>query len=211
MALLFTFVLFGTSIIWGGVAAASFATIAFTIVSLLIRPIAFFPALIPARLSLKNRALIGWFGPRGLSTLLLVMLPVFKGIEGSDYLLQVSCLVVLVSVVLHGFSPMLLLRAPVAPKSASASPKAPSASLRSGLALREVPDDRPRASTITLDEYRALKSSERGVVLVDSRTDRTYDPSNPIPDSVRVHPDRAVADAIRHDLPAAATLVVFCA
>jgi NhaP-type Na+/H+ or K+/H+ antiporter len=210
MALLFSFVLFGTSIIWGGVGAASFAAIAFTIVSLLIRPIAFFPALIPARLSLKNRALIGWFGPRGLSTLLLVMLPVFKGIEGSDYLLQISCLVVLVSVVLHGFSPMLLLRTPPV-TTATASPPTSAATLRSGLALREVPDDRPRASTITLDEYRALKDSGRAVVLVDSRTDRTYDPSNPDPDSVRVHPERAVADALRHDLPAAATLVVFCA
>jgi sodium/hydrogen antiporter len=207
MALLFTFVLFGTSIIWSGVAAASAATIAFTVVSLLIRPIAFFPALIPARLSLKNRALIGWFGPRGLSTLLLVMLPVLKGIEGSDYLLQVSCLVVLVSVILHGFSPMLLLRTPeVTTPAPSKSPL-----LRGGLALREIPDDRPGASTITLDEYLALKGSGRPVVLIDSRTDRTYDPANTIPDAVRVHPERAVADAVRHDLPAAATLVVFCA
>ena len=81
--------------------------------SLLLRPLAFFPALIAGGdCRWKNRALIGWFGPRGLSTLLLVMLPVFEGIEGSDYLLQICCLVVLVSVVLHGFSPMLLLRAP---------------------------------------------------------------------------------------------------
>jgi len=207
MALLFTFVLFGTSIIWSGVAAASAATIAFTIVSLVIRPIAFFPALIPARLALKDRALIGWFGPRGLSTLLLVMLPVFKGIEGSDYLLQVSCLVVLVSVVLHGFSPMLLLRTP----GATTPPPTTRASLRDGLTLREVPDNRPRTNTITLDEYRALKASGRAVVLVDSRTDRTYDAAHTFPDSVRVHPERAVADAIRLDLPAAATLVVFCA
>jgi len=47
--------------------------------------------------------------------------------------------------------------------------------------------------------------------LVDSRTDRTYDPANTIPGAVRIHPERAVADAVRHDLPAAATLVVFCA
>jgi hypothetical protein len=79
------------------------------------------------------------------------------------------------------------------------------------LALREVPDDRPPASTITLDEYRALQNSGRPVVLVDSRTDRTYDPANTIPGAVRIHPERAVADAVRQDLPAAATLVVFCA
>ena len=205
MALLFTFVLFGTSIIWSGVAAASIATIAFTIVTLLIRPIAFFAALVPARLSLKDRALIGWFGPHGLSTLLLVMLPVFKDIEGSGYLLQVCCLVVLVSVLLHGFSPMLLLRTVDAPQTA------PKPTLREGLALREVREDVPSAKLITLDEYSALKASGRAVVLVDSRTDRTYDAASPIADAVRVHPDRAAAEAIRHELPAAATVVVFCA
>lgn len=211
MALLFTFVLFGTSIIWGGVAAASAATIAFTAVALLIRPIAFFPALVPAHLSLRNRAMIGWFGPRGLSTLLLVMLPVVKGIEGSDYLLQVCCLVVLVSVILHGFSPMLLVRTRPAERSSPAPPPATPAPLSSGVAIREVPDARPRAGSITLDEYHALKDSGRPVVLIDSRTDRTYDAANPIPESIRVHPERAVADAIRQNLSPAATLVVFCA
>ncbi|HEX8027588.1 MAG TPA: cation:proton antiporter [Vicinamibacterales bacterium] len=207
MALLFTFVLFGTSIIWGGVAAASGATLAFTVLCLLLRPIAMFPALIPARLSLRDRALISWFGPRGLSTLLLVMLPVFKGIDGSDYLLQVCCLVVLVSVVLHGFSPMLLLRTP----EAAPARRQPPASLRAGIALHEVRDDRADAKTITVDEYQQLKASGRAVVLVDSRSERTYDPATAPPDSVRVHPDRAIADAIRHELPAAGTLVVFCA
>jgi len=55
------------------------------VVTLLIRPVAYFPALIPARLSVKNRGLIAWFGPRGLSSLLLVMLAVFAGVEGSSF------------------------------------------------------------------------------------------------------------------------------
>ncbi len=80
------------------------------IIAIVLRPLALLPALAPVALSWKNRGLIGWFGPRGLSTLLLVMLPVFAGIEGSYDLLQISCLVVMVSVVLHGFSPMILLR-----------------------------------------------------------------------------------------------------
>jgi NhaP-type Na+/H+ or K+/H+ antiporter len=200
MALLFTFVLFGTSIIWTGVGAASMTTIAFTIVALLLRPLAYLPALVPAALSWKNRGLIAWFGPRGLSTLLLVMLPVFAGIEGSYYLLQVSCLVVLVSIVLHGFSPMVLLRG---------KPQA-----RGTLPLQVVPNDAPPApassrTTITLDEYLSLKHAGSPVVLVDSRSERTYD--SEVPESVRVHPARAIADAIRQELPPAATLAVFCA
>ncbi|MEO7132983.1 MAG: cation:proton antiporter [Vicinamibacterales bacterium] len=198
MALLFTFVLFGTSIIWSGVSAASMTTIAFVIIAIFLRPLALLPALAPVALSWKNRGLIGWFGPRGLSTLLLVMLPVFAGIEGSYGLLQVSCLVVMVSVVLHGFSPMILLRG--------------KAEQRGQLPLQVIssaPAARNERTTITVDAYLELKQSGAPVVLVDSRTDRTYDIE--VANSVRVHPDRAVADAIRYELPHAATLVVFCA
>jgi NhaP-type Na+/H+ or K+/H+ antiporter len=41
----------------------------------------------------------------------LILLPVFSGVPGSDRLLAICSLVVLVSVVLHGGSPMLLARA----------------------------------------------------------------------------------------------------
>jgi NhaP-type Na+/H+ or K+/H+ antiporter len=208
MALLFAFVLFGTSIIWGGLAAASGATVLFTVAVMLLRPVAYFPALIPAKLSTRNRGLIAFFGPTGLSSLLLVMLAVFKNIDGSHYLLQVCSLVVLVSVVVHGFSPMLLIEGP---KETPAPPKeAPAAKGKLTLAVREVPDDRPRANTITLDEYQRLRDSGN-VVLVDSRSERTFAEGDPVPGAVRVHPDRAVADANRHALPPSATLVVFCA
>lgn len=200
MALLFTFVLFGTSIVWSGLGVITGTTVLFTVVTLLIRPVAYFPALIPARLSAKNRALIGWFGPRGLSSLLLVMLAVFAGVEGSSFLLQVCCLAVLVSVVLHGFSPMVLVRE--APVPAPASTITP--------ATGEVTDDPPRSGPIAFDEYQRLKASG-SLVLVDSRSERTFAETDPVPGSVRVHPDRAVAEATRHGLPADATLVVFCA
>jgi len=209
MALLFTFVLFGTSIIWGGLAVIGPATIAFTAAAMLLRPLAFLPALTPAPISWRNRALIAWFGPRGLSSLLLVLLAVFANIDGRNYLLQVCCLVVLVSVVLHGFSPMVLLRgAASATAQDNLSPQQRGATAR--LAVREVAGDRPRAHTITVADFLALQQSGAPVVLVDSRTDRALE-AGPVVDSVRVHPDHAVADAVRHELPPAATLVVFCA
>ena len=205
MALLFAFVLFGTSIIWSGLTAASGATILFTVAVIVLRPVAYFPALLPAKLTTSNRGLIAFFGPTGLSSLLLIMLAVFKGIEGSEYLLQVCSLVVLVSVVVHGFSPMLLVRGPQEEATPAAAPRA-----KLSLAVREVPDDRPRLTTITLAEYQELKAAG-SALLVDSRTDRTFAETGAVPDSVRVHPDRAAADAMRHELPRAATLAVFCA
>lgn len=203
MALLFAFVLFGTSIIWSGLTVVSGATILFTLAVLVLRPVAYFPALVPAKLSVKNRALIAFFGPKGLSSLLLIMLAVVAGIEGSVYLLQVCSLVVLVSVVVHGFSPMFLGRA--AKDAPLAAPPAPLT-----IAVREVPDDRPRPHTITLPEYQQMRASGLAV-LVDSRSERTFADTEAVPGSVRVHPDRAIADATRQALPQGATLVVFCA
>jgi NhaP-type Na+/H+ or K+/H+ antiporter len=188
MALLFTFVLFGTSIVWGGLSAISLTTVSFTVAALLLRPIAYVPALMAAPLSWTNRAVISWFGPRGLSTLLLVMLPIFAGIDAAVYLLQVSCLVVLVSVVLHGFSPMVILRG--APHEAIAE---------------------STATTITVEEVEKLKASGAAVILVDSRTDRAFQQDGAFSGAVRVHPDHAVAQARREELPPDATLAVFCA
>jgi len=60
---------------------------------------------------MRGRLLIAWFGPRGLSSLLLVLLPVFAGLPGGEQLFAICSLVVLVSVVLHGGAPMLLAQA----------------------------------------------------------------------------------------------------
>lgn len=216
MALLFTFVLFGTSIIWTGVSQATGATVMFTVAALLLRPLAFLPALIPAHLTWANRALIAWFGPRGLSTLLLVMLAVFSNIEGSAFLLQVCCLVVLVSVVLHGLTPVLLVR-----QEASASTTAlelakarqrhqPKAATR--FPLKQAIAVQAAAEMITLPEYLKLKDAGKELVLVDSRTERTYsDRDSDAPGSLRVHPERPIADATRLKIPKTATLTVFCA
>jgi len=48
-------------------------------------------------------------------------------------------------------------------------------------------------------------------VLVDSRSERTFAETDPVPESVRVHPDRSVAEATRRAIPQDVTLAVFCA
>ena len=104
MALLFTFVLFGSSLIWSGFAILTVVTALFAVLVLFIRPLAFLVALIPTKLRRADRLLISWFGPRGLSTLLLVLLPVFEGVQGADTMFAICALVVLLSVVVHGGS-----------------------------------------------------------------------------------------------------------
>ncbi|HKZ78436.1 MAG TPA: cation:proton antiporter [Pyrinomonadaceae bacterium] len=110
MMLLFTFVLFGSSLIWSGFTVLTGATLLFAAIIILIRPPVYLLSLYRSRVDKRGRLLIAWFGPSGLSSLLLVLLPVFDGTTGSEQLFAICCLVVLVSVLVHGGSPLLLSR-----------------------------------------------------------------------------------------------------
>jgi NhaP-type Na+/H+ or K+/H+ antiporter len=111
MMLLFTFVVLGSSLIWTGFGVVDGATLLFTAIAVLIRTPVYLLSLVGSGVDMRGRLLIAWFGPRGLSSLLLILLPVFAGVPGSERLFAICSLVVLVSVVLHGGSPMLLARA----------------------------------------------------------------------------------------------------
>ena len=108
MALLFTFVLFGASLIWSGFTVISWSTLAFAVVVLLGRRRSFscrWPAQ-GSNAGVSSDCLV-WASR--LSSLLLVLLPVFAGLPGSEHLFAICCLVVLFSVVVNGGgSPMLL-------------------------------------------------------------------------------------------------------
>jgi NhaP-type Na+/H+ or K+/H+ antiporter len=108
MLLLFTFVLLGSSLIWYGLTIINGPMLLFTAVAVLIRTPIYLVSLIGSGVDMRARRLIAWFGPRGLSSLLLILLPVFAGLPGSEQLFSICSLVVLVSVILHGGSPMLL-------------------------------------------------------------------------------------------------------
>jgi len=111
MLLLFTFVLLGSSLIWTGFTVINGPVLLFTAIALLIRTPVYLLSLLGSGVDMRGQLLIAWFGPRGLSSLLLILLPVFAGLPGSSQLFEVCSLVVLASVVLHGGSPMLLARA----------------------------------------------------------------------------------------------------
>lgn len=236
MALMFTFVLFGTSVIWKGLGILGTGTLLFVAAVFAARPIAFIPALLPARLSWKNRSLIAWFGPRALSSLLLVLLPVFAGLPQSEHLLTICCLVVLCSVLLHGLSPSLLIKPPrtdsPTPKmeSVSVSPApalkpaqpepvsvgaadAPQCSLSGGECSDGVTAPEPREPEyISIDEVKELQAHPGQVVIIDARSERTYDESDQaIPRAFRLPPDHATRTAAQFGIPKTGVLAVLCA
>ncbi|HUQ91360.1 MAG TPA: cation:proton antiporter [Bryobacteraceae bacterium] len=218
MALMFTFVLFGTSMIWTGLSVAGWGTLLFTAAVFLARMAAFLPALLPARLPWRDRLLIAWFGPRGLSSLLLVLLPVFAGLPGAEDLLTTCCLVVLCSVMLHGLSPVFLIKAP-APAKARPIPEPalprelpPAICSIDGVPC-ELPQILPDPEYITLEEVQRLQQNTAArMVVVDARSERTYGESTEeIPGAIRLHPDRAVQAARQYPLSKDAVLAVLCA
>jgi NhaP-type Na+/H+ or K+/H+ antiporter len=68
------------------------------------RPLAVGLVLRQAVVSTRARLFIGWFGPRGLSSLLFALLVVSRDVPGAERLLAITSVVVVVSVVAHGVS-----------------------------------------------------------------------------------------------------------
>lgn len=212
MFLLFAFVALGGALIWRGLAVLDGATLAFVAAALLIRPAVLLVCLARTRMDRTSRYLVVWFGPRGLSSLLLILLPVFAAVPGSERLFDVTALVVLVSIVLHGGSLMLVGRRlrPQAPGAARAvAATAPPAGSEPGVRVRPGVRDPER---ISFDELRALEAAGELVVLIDSRSERAYRQAETrARGAVRLAPDGADKRAAELGLLRDAWLVAYCA
>lgn len=218
MLLLFTFVLLGGSLIWTGFTVISGPTLLFTLFAVLIRTPVYLLSLMGTDVDMRGRLLIAWFGPRGLSSLLLILLPVFAGVPDGAFLFSVCSLVVLVSVVLHGGSPMLLARA--AKKRAmknglvESAPVDPAAGVACAMeggecALSEL---EVGSQSITFDELQQLKESGQPLTLLDVRTERSIEGSTTKAEgAVRMPPDHVVAQAKELGLKQDSWLIAYCA
>jgi NhaP-type Na+/H+ or K+/H+ antiporter len=205
MLLLFTFVILGSSLIWTGFAELNGATIAFAAFSVLIRVPIYLLSLIRSGVNRRGRLVIAWFGPSGLSSLLLVLLAVFAGVPGSERLFAICSLIVLLSIVIHGTSPMLLAR--FSKKHDSAEPEIPSRTLPVHESSQSV-----GSQIINLEELDSLKQAGEEVILLDVRTERSRDTSDThAKGSVRMPPENVVIQAREKNLSKDAWLVAYCA
>lgn len=199
MLMLFTFLLFGIVLsgLFGTIAllpAFAFALI----VIVVIRPVALGLVYLRARMSWIARAFIGWFGPRGLSTLLLMLLVVQAGLPLAVQLFAVAGVVVFVSVILHGVS-----ATPLSEwygRQVAASVETPPEEREAGAGGLFEPEANaiPR---ITPQELARRLSGPNPPVVLDVRTRGRYATDDgQIPDSVRIYPDQVrewAADADR--------------
>lgn len=161
-----------------------------------------------------------------------MLLPVFAGIPGSEQLFTICCLVVLLSVLLHGSligwivqRPQTLttgvfgvVGAPASHASPSPQPGVPDASPSVTASAPasphgvspEVDGEEPSIpERITLEE---MQRSDEPIVMLDVRTPRTFE-TDPVVarGAIRMPPDEAVRLARSHQIPWKATLVAYCA
>ncbi|MDP9369084.1 MAG: cation:proton antiporter, partial [Chloroflexota bacterium] len=105
VAMLLTFVFLGGALVTAALSALDLRTLFFALFTLVLaRPLAFLASLARSEASTDARLLLAWFGPRGLNSLLLLILAVAEGVPDVDILFGVVSVVVLGSIVLHGTS-----------------------------------------------------------------------------------------------------------
>ena len=198
MFLLFTFVAFGASLVWTGLEGITWRTLLFAVIALFGRTLVLALALWRAPLDSRSRRLIVWYGPKGLSSLLLVLLPVFAGVPGARGLFPVAALVVLLSVVLHGGALML----------GGWGSKAGDGGRGKG----EGSAPAPSRERITLDEVKQLQARGERVVLLDVRKEGAWRESSvKARGAIRLPPDSARTRAAELALPRHDWLVAYCA
>lgn len=214
MLLLLTFVALGTSLIWTGVTVISFSTLTFAAIALFIRTIVLYPMLRNVGLTQRDRKLVALFGPRGLSTLLFTLLPVFAGVPGAEHLFTIACLVTLLSVIIHGGGMAVFLRrnTPAGTRVIATAAGLTAKAKTTNSALEPAAPDTQLPERIELARVRDMIARSEPVVIVDSRTDRSYraDPHH-AKGAIRLPPDDPVRAATEQRLSQHSTLVVYCA
>ena len=187
VAMLLAFLLFGSllSTILGAVAlmpALLFALITLAVV----RPVAIGVVLRRASISRQARLFIGWFGPRGLSSLLFGLLLVSSRVPGSEQVLAATGFVVIISVILHGIS-----AAPLAVHYSQTVAKETLPEEREATAtglFAQSPAEIPR---MTPQELADQLGSPNPPIVLDVRSHSTYaHDDDQIPGSVRVTVDQ---------------------
>ncbi len=186
MLLLFTFVLLGTSLIWVGLGSLSGALILFVLLALAARPLTLLATLWRTNTDRDAKRAIIWYGPRGLSSLLLILVPVFALTPGTEALFNIASVVVLVSIVLNGGSMI----------SWSSVKHPPAATTR---------------TIMSAEELKALVDAGEPVWMLDVRTDKSYLASaEVIKGSLRIHPQHARRDAVQQGVPKDEWAALFC-
>ena len=142
----------------------------------------------------------------------LVLVPVFAGVPGSERLFSITCLVVLLSVVLHGGGIAYYLRRLARRTAADGAPPTPTPAPSPRPAPRPPEPEAEVPERITIEELRRMREEGAPHLVVDVRTERSYrDDRTRAKGALRLPPDDAVRLARERRLDPNSTLVLYCA
>jgi len=151
-----------------------------------------------------------------LSSLLLILLPVFAGAIGSQQLFEISCFVVILSVAVHGGSLMFLKRDsfPVQVREENVTVVANDIARDIQTSSKPLENENLEESTvrISVSELRRLQQSGAPILILDVRSDRNYESSEfQAQGALRFSPDQAVQRIADLQIPRQTWLIAFCA
>ncbi|PDW02392.1 cation:proton antiporter domain-containing protein [Candidatus Viridilinea mediisalina] len=195
MALLFTYVLLGVAPIWSGLSAITPAVLLFTLVVLFVRLPIFALALKPLGIPMSERIALGWYGPRGLGSLLLALLAIFADLPNAELVVALASLSVLASVATQGGWPLWRRAWRRGSKAAASPPPKPA-----------LPD------RINIEQLRFHMQRGDPLVLLDVRSAQSYANSPTMAaGALRLtNAERAIADLRAHGVPTNAWVVAYC-
>ena len=109
---LLTWVVFGGIVVVRLIDRVTWQALLYAVLSLtVIRMLPVFLCLIGTRTSIADKLFIGWFGPRGLATIVFAVLVLDEKLPGNDTIMLAAGWTVLLSVVAHGVTANPLVKA----------------------------------------------------------------------------------------------------
>jgi NhaP-type Na+/H+ or K+/H+ antiporter len=197
MAMLLAFILFGivlSSLLPLAPLLPALALAALVI--LVIRPLVVLVVFQRGKISWAARAFIGWFGPRGLSALLLALLVVEADLPRGEALLAIVGVVVLVSVIAHGVTatPLSAWYGRLVARAFLTKPEE-----RTGTAAGLFEGEASDVLRVSPEDLARQLAGPEPPLVLDVRSRASYEgASGQIPGSVRVLPDHVGEWAEQH-------------
>jgi NhaP-type Na+/H+ or K+/H+ antiporter len=100
-----TWLIFGVAVIGQSFAAFTWQIIVYSILSLtLVRMLPIFLSLLGTSETNSSKLFLGWFGPRGLASIVFAIIVLDENLPGGDFLAMVVTCTVGLSLILHGVS-----------------------------------------------------------------------------------------------------------
>lgn len=210
MAMLLTFVFLGGALLISARDAVDVKTLLFAFFVIFIaRPVAFFISLFHAHISRDGKIALAWFGPRGLNSLLLVILAIMEGLPGPETVFGIVSVVVLASVVLHGSSATPLLNRYEKKQKQAALPEETAVQAATILNAERKPMQLDQVPRMSVEELRTLMLTDEPRTIFDVRRRNAETDSRTIPGAIRTTVDD-LADWIGK-LPKGPAIVLYCA